>query len=161
MALGQSREVHQTDVACTVSGVAERGGILSYVPGVNGLCAYADATAVSGQLVQPAGLLLDDVEALNPFREPEYRQRNVVQQGSVVGAATEGDFFTDMVETTGPGAISVGTYAPGDKLYLADNGMVSRNNGTFNNGATAIRELIGRALSAVDSNGFLKIRVEI
>lgn len=161
MALGESRQVFQTNIDCTVSGVAERGGILSYVPSVEGLCAYADAAAVSGQLVKPAGLLLDDVEDINYFRNGEYRQRNVVPLGSVVGIATEGEFLTDFVEQTGPGAISVGTYAPGDVLYLGDDGQVSRNNGTFNNGATAIREVVGAALSSLGSDGFLKIRVEL
>lgn len=160
MALGASRQVFHTNVELTVSGVAIRGGILSYVPGVNGLGAYADATAVSGG-AKPAGILLDDVEDLNFFKHPEYRQRNVVPKGSVVGIATEGEFSTDFVETTGPGAISVGTYAPGDLLYLADTGKVSRNNGTFNNGGTAIRSLVGRALSALGSDGFLKIRLEL
>lgn len=163
MALKGSRQVFQTNIDLTVSGVAERGGILSYVPGVNGLGAYADATAVSGSLVNPAGLLLDDVEAMNFFTHPEYRQRNVVGQGSVVGLVTEGECITDFVETPlGPGAIAVGTYAPGDPLYLADNGQVSRNNGTFGNvTATAIRPAVGAALGALTADGFLKIRVEL
>ena len=161
MALGPSRQTYETYVEGTCSGVSERGGIMSFVPGVPGLVAYANAAAVSGQLVQAAGLLLDDVEALNYYNHPEYRQRNVVPTGSVVGLANEGDFLTDFVETTGPGAISVGTYAPGDVLYLADNGQVSRNNGTLNNGATAIRVVVGKALSTLGSDGFLKIRLDV
>jgi hypothetical protein len=164
MNLSENRQIFQTDVTQSVSGVAERGGIMSYVPGVNGLVAYADATAVSGSVAKTAGLLLDDVEALNYFRHPEYRQRNVVPQGSTVGLVTEGELTTDFVETTLAG-ISVGTYAPGDNLFLADNGKVSRSNGTFgtnsNSTTTAIRPLVGKALSALDSNNFLKIRVEI
>lgn len=161
MALQPSRQVFQTLVDATCSGVAERGGIMSFVPGVAGLVAYADATAVSGQLVQPLGLLLDDVEALNFYNHPEYRQRNVVPQGSVVGLATECEVWTDLVEVTGPGAISVGTYANGDVLYLADDGKVSRNNGTFNNGATAKRYVVGKALSARGSDGFMKVRIDL
>ena len=160
MALLETRQVMDTLVDCTVSGVSERGGIMSYVPGVVGLCAYADATAVSGLVALPAGLLLDDVEDLNFMLQPEYRQRNVVNKGSVVGLATEGEFWTDFYETTLAG-ISVGTYAPGDLLYLADAGKVSRNNGTLANGAAAKRPLIGRCLSAVTSDGFLKIRIDI
>lgn len=154
MALLPQRQVFETVVDCSVSGVAERGGIMSYVPGVNGLCAYADAVAVSGSLALPAGLLLDDVEALNFFVHPEYRQRNVAPQGSVVGLANEGEFWTDFVETA-VGAVSVGTYAPGDLLYLANNGNISRLN------VLGIRKLIGRALSALTSDGFLKVRVDI
>lgn len=155
MALRETRQVFQTNVDCTSSGVAERGGIMSYVPGVNGLCAYADATATSGQLSGPAGLLLDDVEDLNFFDHPEYRNRNVVPKGSVVGLATEGEFWTDFVEETTADGASVGTYAPGDRLYLADNGQVSRQN------IQGIRREIGTALSALTSDGFLKIRLEV
>lgn len=161
MGLLPARQVFDTNIDLTCSGVAERGGILSYVPAVPGLGAYADATAVSGQVAPPAGLLLDDVEALNFMNQPEFRQRNVVPQGSVVGIATEGEFWTDFVEQTGPGNISVGTYAPGDTLYMADNGQVSRNNGTFNNGATAKRYTVGKALSALGSDGYLKVRIEL
>jgi hypothetical protein len=160
MALGESRQVFHTNVDLSVSGVAERGGIISFDPVQAGNGIYADATAVSGQLVQPAGLLLDDVEALNFFEHPEYRQRNVVPQGSVVGLLTDGEGSTDFVETTLAG-ISVGTYAAGDPLYLADDGKLSRNNGTFGNLATAIRVRVGTALGTVDSDGFLRVRIDL
>jgi len=155
MALRESRQVFQTNIDCTVSGVAERGGILSFVPGVAGLCDYADSTAVSGVVAKAAGLLLDDVEALNYFNHPEYRQRNVVPQGSVVGIATEGEFWTDFVEETTADGFSVGTYAAGDTLYLADDGKVSRQQ------IAELRPVVGTALSALTSDGFLKIRLEV
>jgi hypothetical protein len=155
MALLASRQVFETNIDNTCSGVAERGGIQSFVPGVVGLVGYADATAVSGQVAKPAGLLLDDVEALNYFNHPEYRQRNVVPQGSNVGLAVEGELWSDFVEQSIAGFGSVGTYAPGDTLYLADNGQVSRLQ------VTGRRVVVGVALSALTSDGFLKIRLEI
>lgn len=155
MSLKESRQTFQTNIDCTVSGVSERGGILSFVPGVNGLCGYADATAVSGQLSNPAGLLLDDVEDINYYNNPEYRQRNVVPKGSVVGIATEGEFLTDFVETTTADGASVGTYVPGDTLYLADNGQVSRQQ------IAALRPTVGKCLAAITADGFLKIRLEL
>lgn len=155
MALKESRQTWQTNIDLSVSGVAERGGILSFVPGVVGLADYLNAAAVSGQVAKPAGLLLDDVEALNYYTHPEYRQRNVVPQGSVVGVATEGEFWTDFVETATPDGASVGTYAPGDTLYLADTGKVSRRQ------VAGLRPTVGTALSALSSDGFLKIRLEI
>jgi hypothetical protein len=155
MALKESRQVQHTNIDCSTSGVSERGGILSFVPGVVGLCEYADATAVSGQLSNPAGLLLDDVEALNYMNHPEYRQRNVVPQGSVIGMATEGEFHTDFVETATVDGASVGTYAPGDVLYLADDGNVSRQQ------IAALRPTVGKALAAITADGFLKIRLEL
>lgn len=162
MALGEYRQVFHTNVELSVSGVAERGGIISFDPVQAGNGIYADATAVSGQLVQPAGLLLEDIEALNYMNHPQYRQRNVGAQGEVVGLLTDGEVITDFVETTGPGVISVGTYAAGDPLYLADNGKLSRNNGTFGNvAATAIRPRVGTALGTVDADGFLKVRIDL
>jgi hypothetical protein len=155
MALGEARQVFHTNSECTSSGVAERGGIMSYVPGVNGLCRYLDSTAVSGAVALPAGLLLGDIEALNFMRHPQYRQRNVEPEGSVVALATEGEFWTDMVETTTVDGASVGTYIPGDTLYLADNGQVSRLN------VLGIRPVVGKALSAVNADGFLQVRIEL
>ena len=155
MALKENRQTWQTNIDCTVSGVAERGGILSFVPGVVGLCEYGNAAAVSGQLSKPAGLLLDDVEAMNFYNHPEYRQRNVVPQGSVVGIATEGEFWTDFVETATADGASVGTYAPGDTLYLGDAGEVSRQQ------IAALRVQVGVCLSAATSDGFIKIRLEL
>jgi len=155
MNLGESRQTFQTNIDCTVSGVAERGGILSFVPGVAGLCEYSDSTAVSGQLAKPVGLLLDDVEAINYFNNGEYRQRNVVPQGSVVGIASEGEFWTDFVETATADGASVGTYAPGDTLYLADDGKVSRQQ------IAALRPTVGVALSAANADGFLKVRLAL
>jgi len=155
MALKETRQTQHTNIDCTVSGVAERGGILSFVPGVAGLCEYSDATAVSGQLANPAGLLLDDVEALNYYNHPEYRQRNVVPQGSNVGIATEGEFFTDFVETATADGASVGTYAAGDTLYLADLGQVSRQQ------IANLRPTVGKALAALTADSFLKIRLEL
>jgi hypothetical protein len=154
MALKGSRQTFETNIDLTVSGVAERGGILSFVPGVVGLGEYSNAAAVSGQLAKPAGLLLDDVEDINYMKQPEYRQRNVVPKGSCVGIATEGEFITDFVETA-VGAVSVGTYAPGDVLYLANDGQVSRLN------VLGIRKQVGVALSALSADGFLKIRLEL
>jgi hypothetical protein len=155
MALKGTRQTWQTNIDLTVSGVAERGGILSFVPGVVGLAEYGNAAAVSGALSKPAGLLLDDVEAMNFYNHGEYRQRNVVPQGSVIGIATEGEFWTDFVETATADGFSVGTYAPGDTLYLGDDGEVSRQQ------IHALRVQVGVCLSAATADGFIKIRLEL
>lgn len=155
MSLGESRQVFDTNIDCTVSGVAERGGIMSFVPSVNGLCAYANAAAVSGALVNPAGLLLDDVEAMNFMNHPEYRERNVVPQGSVIGLLTDGEVLTDFVETATADGFAVGTYAPGDVLYMGDAGQVSRQQ------VHGLRIVVGRALSTIDGNSFLKVRIDL
>lgn len=155
MALKESRQTFETNIDITVSGVSERGGIISFVPGVVGLGAYLNGAAVSGQLAKAAGLLLDDVEDHNYFNQPQHRQRNVVPKGSVVGLATEGEFWTDFVETATADGASVGTYAPGDTLYLANDGKVSRQQ------IAGLRPIVGVALSALSSDSFLKVRLEI
>jgi len=155
MALLGTRQVFETNIDLSVSGVAERGGILSFVPGVAGLGEYSNKAAVSGQLAKPAGLLMDDVEAMNFYNHPEYRQRNVVPQGSVVGIASEGEFWTDFVETATNDGASVGTYAAGNVLYLADDGNVSRQQ------IAGLRPIVGAALSTLSADGFLKIRLNL
>mgnify|MGYP001585856969 CR=1 FL=1 len=155
MGLKGSRQVSQTGIEVSVSGVAARGGVLSYVPGVAGLAEYSNAAAVSGQLAKPLGILMDDVEDINYFRSPEFRNRNVVAKGSVVGYITEGDVWTDFVETTTADGASVGTYAPGDTLYLANDGKVSRLN------VLGRRPVVGAARSTIGSDGYIKIRVEL
>lgn len=160
MALGESRQVFHTNVELSVSGVAERGSIVSFDPVQAGNGILANADAVSGQLVQPAGLLLDDVEALNFYEHPEYRQRNVVPTGSAVGLLTQGEVFTDFVETTRPdNGVTVGTYAAGNPLYLADDGQLSRFDGT--DAGTGLRVRVATALGTVDSDGFLKVRIDL
>ena len=76
-------------------------------------------------------------------------------QGSVVGIATEGEFWTDMVETATPDGASVGTYTAGDTLYLADGGRVSRQQ------VHAARVEVGKVLEGLTADGFLKVRIEL
>ncbi len=169
MALGETRQIFQTNSECTVSGVAERGGLLSFTPGVAGLCEYSDGTAISGGLSNPLGVLLGDVEDLNHFRVPEYRNRNVVNKGSVEATATKAELITDFVETVVPGTgggASVGTYLVGDTLFLADDGKFSRWDGTSGtiallNSGGSTRPTVGRSLSTLGSDGFLKVKVDL
>ncbi len=157
MALGETRQVFQTDVSCASSGTMERGTVTAYAPWAEGLCILATSGMMSGVTIVPHGLLLEDIESLNHFKHPEYRNRNVSQVGSVVGVATEGEFITDQVETVHvdpTGAVVTNTYAQGDPIYLGDEGQISKLQITD-------RPLIGRALSSVDAQGFLKVFIDI
>jgi hypothetical protein len=151
MALNETRQVEQTNIQLSSSGVMERGGIVSFMPWAEGLGYYAPS--LSGATIRPVGILMEDIEDINPMLQPQYRNRNVSPLGSPIGVGVEGEYETDFVETTitGFGAL---TYAPGDVLYLGDNGQVSKQ---FITG----RPTIGYALSSVDSDGFLKIRLQI
>lgn len=145
MAMKEDRQVFQTDISWTASGTMERGGIASIASWANGLVYYA---AGSGQPI--AGLLLEDIETQNYMNHPQYLQRNVSPEGSVVGLATEGEFWTDMIQT----AV---TYSPGDALYLWSDGKITN----YNPGDGTVSARIGTCLAGKDSNNFIKIRLEL
>jgi len=146
MALGPNRQVFQTTIKYAMNEVAARGGIV---------CTSATAGAVTyaavptGTSVNPVGILLDDVEALNFDRHPEYLQRNVVDVGSVVGIANKGEFQTNMV---------VGTPTQGQLAYLHPSGFI---------GATQLTDgvnpapLVGRFRTAPDANGYVSVLVDL
>ena len=142
MAMKEWRQVFQTDISYTASGTMERGGVATIATWTNGLCYYA---AGSGGPV--AGMLLEDIEALNFMNHPQYMQRNVSPQGSVVGLATEGEFWTDMYDEA--------TYSPGDAIYLGANGKITNAAGDGNG------TRIGTCLAGKDSHNFIKIRLEL
>jgi len=146
MALKEDRQIFETNIDFASSGTMERGGVASVIPWTNGLVYYA---AGSGQT--PIGVLLDDVESLNPMKHPEYLQRNVSPQGAVVGLVTRGEIKTDMLDTSNE------TYKAGDSLYLLGSGRIT-------NIVSAVGSLdvkVGTCLSAKDSHGFIKMRVEL
>jgi len=147
MALGGDRQVFQTDVRFASSGTMERGGIASFVPWVNGIVYYA---AGSGEV--PAGLVLDDIESMNYFTHPEYLQRNVSPLGSAVGLATEGEFMTDMLDS------SNSTYKAGNTLYLFSAGKITN---IYSTDLPTDSAKIGVCLSAKNTNGYIRMRLKL
>ena len=162
MGLGALRQIFQTNIDVQVNTVAERGGVLSIVSGATvGVTVGAYAANPSG--AKPIGILLDDVESMNFATHPEYRQRNVVDIGNVVGIVTKGEVQTDFIPS------DLTTIAAGDPAYLYTNGnVVTRayviarggqvQDGT-NTSASAVAK-VGRFLSPEDSNGFVKLYIE-
>ena len=149
MALSPSRQEFQTNIDHSLNEVAERGKICCIVPGTTAVGEVTAAATPTGVGVMPIGLLLDDVEDLNFDRHGEYRQRNVVDVGSVVGLCQEGEFLTDQV---------TGTPAAGNVAYLNVNGTVSPTRLT--DGVTPA-PIVGKFLSAKNANGFAKVRIDI
>lgn len=146
MALKEDRQIFETNVQFASSGTMERGGVASIIPWQDGLVYYA---AGSGQ--KPAGIALDDIEALNPMKHPEYLQRNVSPVGGAIGLVTRGEIKTDMLDSDND------TYKAGDDLYLIGSGKIT-------NIVSAVGTLdvrVGTCLSAKDSHGFIKMRVEL
>lgn len=146
MALSPSRQIFQTNVDYSLNQVAERGVICSIIPGTT---PNGEVTVATGVGVTPIGLLLDDVEDLNFDRHGEYRQRNVVDVGSVVGLAQECEVLTDQL---------TGSPVAGNTAYLGPNGTVSPTL-TFDNVTPS--PVLGKFLSAPNANGFAKVRIDI
>jgi hypothetical protein len=146
MGLKESRQVYATNIDFAASGAMERGGIACTIPWADGLVYYPTG---SGQV--PVGILLEDIEDLNPMTTPQYLQRNVSPLGSMVGIATEGEFWTDMIDTTP-------TYKTGEKLYLIGSGKLTN----YTPGDAAVdRWVIGICLEGKDSNNYIKIRLNM
>lgn len=146
MALKESRQVFQTNIDFASSGTMERGGIASIAPWVDGLVYYA-----AGSGLVPAGLVLEDVETLNFFTHPQYLNRNVSPRGSVVGIATEGEFWTDMIDANL-------TYKSGDTLYLIGSGKLTNQS---SKDQLSDSYIIGTCLAGKDSENFIKVRIDI
>lgn len=144
MAMKGDRQVFQTNIDYTASGTMERGGLVSIATWDANIGYYA---AGSGQPI--AGLLLEDIESQNYMNHPQYLQRNVSAEGSVIGVATEGEYWTDMVDTA--------TYAPGDALYVGANGKLTN----YNPADGTVSQRIGTCIAGLDSNNFIKIRLEL
>ncbi len=146
MALSPSRQIFQSNVDYSLNQIAERGVICSINAGTT---PNGEVVVATGVGVTPIGLLLDDVEDLNFDRHGEYRQRNVVDIGSVVGLAQECEILTDQL---------TGTPVAGNTAYLGINGTVSPTL-TFDN--TTVSPIVGKFLSAANANGFAKVRIDI
>lgn len=146
MALSPSRQIFQTNVDHSLNQVTERGVVCSINPGTTPVGEVVVATGVG---VTPIGMLLDDVEDLNFDRHGEYRQRNVVDVGSVIGLSQECEVLTDQL---------TGSPVAGNTAYLGPNGTVSPTL-TFDNVTPS--PAVGKFLSAPNANGFAKVRIDI
>jgi hypothetical protein len=125
---------------------SERGAIVSHTTNAGEVSSLVSPT---GATTSPIGILLDDVEAMNFDRHGEYRNRNVVDVGSVVGIGAKGDYETNLVS---------GTPSPGDTAYLAASGYVSPTQLT--DGITSA-PVVGKFRTAKNANGFALVHVDL
>ena len=97
-----------------------------------------------------AGLLLDDVEALDLTANPSNQHRNVVEVSGQVGLLLEGKVLTDAIPT----GVTIAQFEP---AYLADDGEISN----VAAGAGELSILVGKWLSAKDADGFAELLLEL
>ena len=149
MALKPDRIELLTDVSFFMNSTATRGGVASVVTGGVGV-SMDDATAVVAYAAvasgaKPVGLLLNDVVDLDLTRQHINWHKDEVQVGGKVTLLRQGQVTTNLV---------AGTPVAGADSYVANNGVLSTVQA-----AGAVK--VGQFLSAVDSNGYAKVSVNL
>lgn len=151
MALAPSRQDHHQTIRYALNQVAERGVVVSILPGTTAAGEVTVSAAPTGVGLRAVGILLDDVEDLNYDRHGEYRQRNVVDEGSVVGVSYEGDFETDRL--SGPAPVA------GQAAYLGANGTLTTVQA--DDGLGNLAPELGWFMSAPNANGFAAVHIDL
>ena len=149
MALKPDRIELLTDVSFFMNSTATRGGVASVVTGGVGV-SMDDATAVVAYAAvasgaKPVGVLLNDVVDLDLTRQHINWHKDEVQVGGKVTLLRQGQVTTNLV---------AGSPAAGADAYVANNGVISTTQA-----AGSVK--VGQFLSAVDSNGYAKVSVNL
>ena len=151
MALKPDRIELLTDVSFFMNSTATRGGVASVVVSSSGVGVSMDdanavvAYAATASGAKPVGLLLNDVVDLDLTRQHINWHKDEVQVGGKVTLLRQGQVTTNLV---------AGTPSAGADAYLANNGYISTTQAT---GTVKV----GQFLSAVDSNGYAKVSVNL
>jgi len=149
MGLKADRYELDTDISFFLNETAERGVCLSVSTGGSG-SAMDHATALATIKANPSGayplgILLNDMVNLDLTRQHLNQHKDEVQKGGKVTILRKGWVVTDKV---------VGSPTAGTDAYLAGTGLVSS---TQASGALKV----GQFLSAKDSDGFIKLSVNL
>lgn len=148
MALKPDRIELLTDISFFMNTIAERGGVACVVTGGSGV-AMDDASAVVSYAAvasgaRPVGVLLNDVVNIDLTRQHINWYRDEVQLGGKVTLLRQGQVSTNRV---------AGSPAAGVDAYVGASGLIGTS------ATNAVK--IGQFLSAVDSDGFAKLSVNI
>ena len=148
MALKPDRIELLTDISFFMNTIAERGGVACVVTGGSGI-AMDDANAVVSYAAvasgaKPVGVLLNDVVNIDLTRQHINWHRDEIQLGGKVTLLRQGQVSTNRV---------TGSPSAGVDAYVGASGLI----GTSSTNAVKI----GQFLSAVDSDGFAKLSVNI
>ncbi|NBT08903.1 MAG: hypothetical protein EBS93_08585 [Chitinophagia bacterium] len=157
MALKSDRVEAYTDISFFCNDAsAERGVIAVHSTGGSGVAmddsgAVVTATVASPSGKIPAGLLLNDVVSLDLTRQHINWHRDEVQTGSKVTLLRQGQVTTNMV---------VSGVAPtvGQDAYFGVNGKLTN---VSTAGATSSGVKVGRFLSVLDADGYIKVDINI
>lgn len=152
MALKPDRIESYTDISFFMNTTGERGGVVVHDTSGVGV-SMDDAGAVVGYPngissgTEPAGVLLNDVVNYDLTRQHLNWHKDEVQVGSKVTLLRQGQVTTNVVNPEV-------TPSAGDKAYYDAFGR-------FTNVASVGINSVGRFLSGLDSDGYLKVDVNI
>lgn len=152
MALKPDRVELLTDVSFFMNTTAERGGVVSVVTATSGVGVSMDdanavvayASVASG--ARPVGVLLNDVVNLDLTRQHINWHKDEMQVGGKVTVLRQGQVTTNML-------VAGTTPSAGADAYVGANGLI----GTSSTNAVKV----GQFLSAKDSDGYVKVSVNL
>lgn len=148
MALREDRQIHQTNIDRQVAAVSSKGGCL-VAASTAGFAEYVDDP--SG--IAPLGILLDDVVDRGELDDGTETSRFIagkveVGLSGVVAYTNSAELITDQIDP----AVTV---ADGETAYIGGSGLLS------NVAGAAVNAKVGTWITAVDTDGFAKLRVEL
>ena len=108
-----------------------------------------------GSGIYPIGVLLNTREEFNYAKETERVQYDTDDIGTVVTLLRRGELHTNLLLENG--GVSI---APGQPAYLAQDGKIGNAN-LAPSGALSDGQRVGQWMTAVDSDGFARVRIEL
>lgn len=157
MALRGTSHRHETTMDFVLDRAAEPGTMVV----ASGTAGKVDVVGI-GQLtasgIYPVGMLLNTREDINYAKELERVQYDTDDIGTVVTLLRRGEVQTNLVVANG------GTIVPGAPAYLAPNGFIGNANLAPSGHSTQEplqTQRVGQFMSAVDSDGYAKVRITL
>ena len=151
MGLRSTSHRHETTMEYILNRAAEPGTMV-VASGTAGLVDIVGAVQLSGSGIWPIGMLLNTREEFNYAKEQERVQYDTDDIGTVVTLLRRGEVVTNLVVANGGVAI-----AAGQPAYLAPNGNI----GNANLAPSGGDQRVGQFMSAADSDGYVRVRIEL
>lgn len=144
---------HGTTMDYVLNRAAEPGTVV-VASGTAGLVDVVGAEQIGASGINPIGVLLNTRESFDYSKELERVQYDTDDIGTVVALLRRGELDTNLVVANGGVAI-----APGQPAYLAPNGQIG--NARLGPSGQEEDQRVGQFMSAVDADGYAKVRIEL
>ncbi len=147
---------HETTMQYVLDRAAEAGTVVvaSGVAGKVDVVSDTQLAAGDGSGIYPVGVLLNTREEFNYAKELERVQYDTDDIGTVVTLLRRGELNTNLLLENG------GSIIPGMPAYLAQDGKIGNAN-LAPSGALSDGQRVGQWMTAVDSDGYARVRIEL